>query len=73
MVTTPRPPHAQGLYDPRAEHDACGVGFVAHLAGTRSHALVQQALTLLINLEHRGAAGASILIGSPAQVRSRLN
>ena len=68
MVTTPRPPHAQGLYDPRAEHDACGVGFVAHLAGTRSHALVQQGLTLLINLEHRGAAGADPHTGDGAGI-----
>ncbi|GGX95387.1 glutamate synthase [Streptomyces hiroshimensis] len=46
------------MYDPRNEHDACGVGFVATLTGEASHALVQQALTVLRNLEHRGATGS---------------
>jgi glutamate synthase (NADPH/NADH) large chain len=64
---------AQGLYDPRHEHDACGVGFVAHIKGKRSHAIVQQGLTVLKNLTHRGAVGwdpklsdgAGILIQMP--------
>ena len=51
-------PQAQGLYDPRAEKDACGVAFVATLTGEPSHRIVQQALTALRNLEHRGASGA---------------
>ncbi|MFJ4919195.1 glutamate synthase large subunit [Streptomyces sp. NPDC088725] len=51
-------PAPQGLYDPRNEHDACGVGFVATLTGVPSHALVEQALTVLRNLEHRGATGS---------------
>jgi glutamate synthase (NADPH/NADH) large chain len=51
-------PAPQGMYDPRNEHDACGVGFVATLSGEASHALVEQALTVLRNLEHRGATGA---------------
>src|SRR5919108_2342966 len=51
-------PAAQGMYDPRNEHDACGVGFVATLTGEASHALVEQALTVLTNLEHRGATGS---------------
>ncbi|WP_030909246.1 glutamate synthase large subunit [Streptomyces sp. NRRL F-5126] len=51
-------PAPQGMYDPRDEHDACGVGFVATLTGDASHALVQQALTVLRNLEHRGATGS---------------
>ena len=51
-------PAPQGMYDPRNEHDACGVGFVATLTGEASHALVEQALTVLRNLEHRGATGA---------------
>ncbi|WP_344382056.1 glutamate synthase large subunit [Streptomyces thermolineatus] len=46
------------MYDPRNEHDACGVGFVATLTGEADHALVEQALTVLTNLEHRGATGA---------------
>ncbi|MCZ7413710.1 glutamate synthase large subunit [Streptomyces sp. WMMC897] len=51
-------PAKQGLYDPRYEHDACGVGFVATLTGEASHQLVEQALTVLRNLEHRGATGS---------------
>ncbi|HJS38610.1 MAG TPA: glutamate synthase large subunit [Burkholderiales bacterium] len=53
----PLPPSAQGLYDPRNEHDACGVGFVAHIKGKKSHAIVEQGLTVLKNLTHRGAVG----------------
>ncbi|MGW1837996.1 glutamate synthase large subunit [Streptomyces sp. NPDC002067] len=51
-------PAPQGMYDPRNEHDACGVGFVATLTGEPGHALVEQALTVLTNLEHRGATGS---------------
>ena len=46
-----------GLYDPQYEHDACGVGFVAHIKGKKSHAIVEQGLTILKNLTHRGAVG----------------
>jgi len=45
------------LYDPRNEHDACGVGFVAHIKGRRTHSIVEQGLTVLRNLTHRGAVG----------------
>src|SRR5512132_464250 len=48
---------AQGLYDPAREHDACGVGFVAHIKGRKSHTIVEQGLTVLRNLTHRGAVG----------------
>ncbi|NJQ02458.1 glutamate synthase large subunit [Streptomyces zingiberis] len=51
-------PERQGMYDPRDEHDACGVGFVATLTGEASHELVERALTVLRNLEHRGATGS---------------
>ncbi|MBL1097094.1 glutamate synthase large subunit [Streptomyces coffeae] len=51
-------PARQGMYDPSNEHDACGVGFVATLTGEASHELVEQALTVLRNLEHRGATGS---------------
>ncbi|MGH3313814.1 MAG: glutamate synthase large subunit, partial [Streptomyces sp.] len=51
-------PAKQGMYDPRHEHDACGVGFVATLTGEPSHDLVEQGLTVLRNLEHRGATGS---------------
>src|SRR5712671_4795908 len=52
------PPLAQGMYDPANEHDACGVGFVAHIKGKKSHSIVAQGLTILKNLNHRGAVGA---------------
>ncbi len=50
-------PGAQGLYYPQHEHDACGVGFVAHIKGKKSHAIIEQGLTILKNLTHRGAVG----------------
>jgi glutamate synthase (NADPH/NADH) large chain len=59
-------PPVQGLYDPRNEHDACGVGFVAHIKGTKSHSIVDQALEILRNLDHRGAVGADPLLGDGA-------
>jgi glutamate synthase (NADPH/NADH) large chain len=55
---TPGTPSAQGLYDPANEHDACGVGFVVDLHGRKSHEIVENALTVLRNLDHRGAVGA---------------
>src|SRR6201989_1787001 len=61
-------PAAQGLYDPRYEHDACGVAFVATLTGEPSHAIVVQALTALRNLDHRGAAGAEPNSGDGAGI-----
>ncbi len=59
-------PTPQGFYDPRNEHDACGVGFVAHIKGEKSHAIVKQALEILANLDHRGAVGADPLLGDGA-------
>ncbi|MGZ5237946.1 MAG: glutamate synthase central domain-containing protein, partial [Caldimonas sp.] len=53
----------QGLYSAGHEHDACGVGFVAHIAGSKSHAIVEQGLQILENLTHRGAVGADPLMG----------
>ncbi|TAL02911.1 MAG: glutamate synthase subunit alpha, partial [Rhodospirillaceae bacterium] len=61
-------PPRQGLYDPRHEHDSCGVGFVAHCRGEKSHEILQQGLQILVNLEHRGAAGADPLAGDGAGV-----
>ncbi|MFO0207474.1 MAG: hypothetical protein ACK54L_15275, partial [Betaproteobacteria bacterium] len=58
----------RGRYRPTAEHDACGVGFVAHIKGKASHALVQQALLILHNLDHRGAVGADPLCGDGAGI-----
>ncbi len=51
-------PKAVGLYDPRHEHDACGLGFVAHIKNKKSHDIIRDGLTILENLEHRGAVGA---------------
>jgi glutamate synthase (ferredoxin) len=48
----------QGLYSPACEHDACGIGMVVNIRGERSHRVVEQALTILENLTHRGARGA---------------
>ncbi|GAA4758952.1 glutamate synthase large subunit [Nocardioides endophyticus] len=61
-------PQAQGLYDPRFEHDACGVAFVATLTGVASHDIVVKALTALRNLDHRGAAGAEVNSGDGAGI-----
>ncbi|HJU71126.1 MAG TPA: glutamate synthase-related protein [Paucimonas sp.] len=60
--------HAQGLYDPVNEHDACGVGFVAHIKGKKSHSIVEQGLLILKNLDHRGAVGADKLMGDGAGI-----
>jgi glutamate synthase (NADPH/NADH) large chain len=59
-------PPKQGLYDPRNEHDACGVGFVAHMKGQKSHQIVRDGLFMLENLTHRGAVGADPLMGDGA-------
>jgi glutamate synthase (NADPH/NADH) large chain len=60
--------NAQGLYDPANEHDACGVGFVAHIKGSKSHSIVEQGLLILKNLDHRGAVGADALMGDGAGI-----
>ena len=59
-------PPRQGLYDPANEHDACGVGFVAHIKGEKSHQIVRQGLTILERLTHRGAVGADPKAGDGA-------
>ncbi|MDP3133298.1 MAG: glutamate synthase subunit alpha, partial [Burkholderiaceae bacterium] len=61
-----------GLYDPANEHDACGVGFVAHIKGEKSHAIVAQGLKILENLDHRGAVGADALMGDGAGILIQL-
>ncbi|HLU80147.1 MAG TPA: glutamate synthase-related protein [Burkholderiaceae bacterium] len=61
-------PPPQGLYHPSNEHDACGVGFVAHIKGRKSHAIIQQGLKILENLDHRGAVGADELMGDGAGI-----
>ncbi|HEX5932150.1 MAG TPA: glutamate synthase subunit alpha, partial [Methyloceanibacter sp.] len=64
----PSPPAAQGLYDPKHEHDACGVGFVADLKGRPSRKIIEDSLQVLENLTHRGAAGADPLAGDGAGI-----
>jgi len=61
-------PAPQGLYDSRNEHDSCGVGFLAHIRGEKSHAIVSRALEILANLDHRGAVGADPLLGDGAGI-----
>jgi glutamate synthase (ferredoxin) len=63
-----QPVPAQGLYDPRHEHDACGVGFVVHIKGQKTHGIVSQALKLLVNLLHRGACGCEVNTGDGAGI-----
>jgi glutamate synthase (NADPH) large chain len=57
-----------GLYSPEHEHDACGVGFVAHIKGHKAHSIVAQGLKILENLDHRGAVGADKLMGDGAGI-----
>jgi glutamate synthase (ferredoxin) len=61
-------PARQGLYDPRLEHDACGVGFVVNVKGHASHRIIEQALQILQNLDHRGACGCEVNTGDGAGV-----
>ena len=55
-----------GLYDPRNEHDACGVGFVVNIKGQTSNDIIRRGLQILVNLDHRGAVGADPLVGDGA-------
>ncbi len=61
-------PPKQGLYDPQFEHDACGVGFVVNVKGKKSHEIIRQALTILLNLDHRGACGCEVNTGDGAGI-----
>ena len=58
----------KGLYDPRFEHDACGIGFVASIKGSKSHQHISDALTVLENMEHRGACGCEVNTGDGAGI-----
>ena len=74
MTTAAEIQHLQntGLYSREHEHDACGVGFVAHIKGTKSHDIVKNALKILENLDHRGAVGADKLMGDGAGILIQL-
>lgn len=65
-------PKAQGLYDPRNEHDACGIGFVANIKGQRSYGIVDDALKILENLKHRGGEGADRKSGDGAGILTQI-
>ena len=67
-MSHPGLPERQGLYSPEHEHDACGVGFIAHIKGKPSHSIVEQGLQILRNLTHRGAVGADPLAGDGAGI-----
>jgi len=67
MKHTSLPPK-QGLYDPAFEHDACGIGAIVHIKGKKSHDIVQQALTTLVNLQHRGGRGSEQNTGDGAGI-----
>ncbi len=65
-VYSPLKSASAGLYDPRNDHDACGVGFIAHMKGQASHSIISNGLQILENLTHRGAVGADPLVGDGA-------
>ena len=65
-------PPKQGLYDPRFEHDACGIGFVAHIEGRRSHRVLQMALEALCNHAHRGAVADDRKTGDGAGILTQI-
>src|ERR1700749_1394879 len=65
-------PAAEGLYDPSLEKDACGVGFIANIKGRKSHQIVEDALSILCNLEHSGAVGADPRFGDGAGILVQL-
>ncbi|MEO7244867.1 MAG: glutamate synthase-related protein, partial [Rubrivivax sp.] len=73
ILAAPTPQEIQaaserGLYDPTQEHDACGVGFIAHIKGHKAHSIIGQGLKILENLDHRGAVGADQLMGDGAGI-----
>ncbi|MGL4343756.1 MAG: glutamate synthase large subunit [Cellulosilyticaceae bacterium] len=61
-------PKEQGLYDPKYEKDNCGIGFIAHIKGEKSHEIVEQGLQILMNLTHRGATGCDAYTGDGAGI-----
>ncbi|WP_158736459.1 glutamate synthase large subunit [Alteribacillus sp. YIM 98480] len=65
-------PKAQGLYDPANEHEACGIGMIANINGRKSHDIVQNAITILCNLEHRGGQSADISTGDGAGILTQI-
>src|SRR5215213_4389312 len=68
----PGTPAVQGMYDPALDKDSCGVGFIADIKGRKSHQIVQDALQILCNLEHRGAVGADPRAGDGAGILTQI-
>src|SRR5688572_12182858 len=68
----PGTPEGYGLYDPALAKDSCGVGFIADIKGRKSHKIVEDALTILLNLEHRGAVGADPRAGDGAGILTQI-
>jgi len=68
MFAPDRSQPARGLYDPYFEHDGCGIGFVTHVKGAKSHQIIQKGLSILKNLEHRGACGCDAETGDGAGI-----
>ena len=62
-------PPAQGLYDPKYEHENCGMGFVVDMKGRRSHEIVRDALEICVNLDHRGGCGCDPITGDGAGIQ----
>jgi glutamate synthase (NADPH) large chain len=65
-------PVAQGMYDPAQEHEACGIGMIANIDGTKSHSIVQNAINILCNLEHRGGQSADTSTGDGAGILTQI-
>ena len=72
MIPTVRYGGSTGLYDPRNEHDSCGVGFIVNMKGTKTHQTVADGLAMLKNLTHRGAVGADPLMGDGAGILTQI-
>jgi glutamate synthase (NADPH/NADH) large chain len=72
VTADPGVPPARGLYDPALDKDSCGVGFIADIKGRKSHQIVEDALTILLNLEHRGAVGADPRAGDGAGILTQI-
>src|SRR3954466_14061707 len=68
----PGTPEGHGLYEPSLAKDSCGVGFIADIKGRKSHKIVQDALTILVNLQHRGAVGADPRAGDGAGILTQI-
>ncbi len=65
-------PAAQGLYNPLHEHEACGIGMIANIDGSKSHSIVQNAINILCNLEHRGGQSADTSTGDGAGILTQI-